>query len=70
MLRWKVRSMEQTIQFLQLITLLVEEEILSWRNKGQWSSSDQSVKRELAKVNIMSQYLFVCYRDVLSMWSA
>lgn len=51
MLRWNVRNVEPLLQFLQLLVLLIEEEMLSWLTKGQWvPSSDNSVKDALMKV--------------------
>lgn len=54
MLRCNAHLVESVCQFLQLLVLLVEEEILSWRTKGQWvPTSDDSVKATLVKVIAM-----------------
>lgn len=51
MLRWSVRRIEPFVQFLRLVMMLLDEEILSWRTKGQWvPMSDNSVKAALVKV--------------------
>lgn len=53
-LRCNADIVESVCQFLQLLVLLVEEEILSWRTKGQWvPTSDDSVKATLIKVIAM-----------------
>lgn len=51
MLRWRVRHISPIVEFLQLIVLLLGEEVLSWRTRGQWvPTSDNSVKEALVKV--------------------
>lgn len=60
MLTWWSSFVERMVQFLQLMTLLLDEEILSFLTGGQWGRApDAGVKRELMKVTYSLVHLLL-----------